>query len=243
MYRASVSDCRVYFGLLGKVLLLSVHLGLFLRAEPCLAEEPPNPGEAEHIDFKIPAQPLGSALAAFGAATGFEIIADARFTHGRTSSPVIGSMRAHEALLLLLADTGLTIRNYTPGSVRIMLAPRPAETRFSPERSAYASYFAAVQQTVLQAICAQNTTRPGGYRLALKLWLSASGAVRRVKFLGTSGDRQRDTTLVSALQRADIGQAPPAGFAQPVTLVIGPQLSTKNHDCQGAGGKLSHAHY
>jgi hypothetical protein len=241
MHPTSVSDCRGYFGRLGKVLLLSVCLGIFNGDKPGFAEEQTSPGQAEQINFNIPVQPLGSALAAFGVAAGFEIIADARSTRGRMSSLVVGSMPAREALLMLLADTGLSIRNYAPGSVKILLAPRQAEPSFSPEHSPYVSYFAAVQQAILRAVCDSNATKPGVYRLAIKLWVSASGTVTRVKFLDTSGDRERDATLVSALHRADIGEPPPVGFEQPITLVIVPRLSGNGRDCRLADAELRHA--
>ncbi|WP_157450333.1 STN domain-containing protein [Bradyrhizobium sp. ARR65] len=99
-------------------------------------------GRADAITLNIPGQPLAKALAAFGAATGFEVIVDGRQTQNLVSSPVAGNMSPDEALRVLLEGTGLTVRDYTPGNVRLVAAPAlTGDTEFSPARSPHASYF------------------------------------------------------------------------------------------------------
>jgi hypothetical protein len=194
------------------------------------------------IVFDLPAQPLPKALAAFSRETGFEIIADAREAHGRTSSPVIGAMQPHEALLTLLAGTGLAIRDYAPGNVRLVApAPSALEPEFSPANSRHAPYFAAVQRAILRAVCHADATWPGPYRLAIKLWVAPSGAVSRVKLLDTTGDGGRDMALNAALGQVDVGSAPPADFQQPITLVILPRPVRSSDDCDDADTGARHA--
>jgi hypothetical protein len=186
------------------------------------------------VSFDIPAEPLPQALAAFAEATGFEIVADARQAHGRVSSSLAGEMAPREALLKLLAGTGLTVRDYAPGDVKLVLAPiSPDQPAFSPTTSTHAGYFAAVQQALLRAICRVRATRPGSYRLAIKLWVQPSGEVAHVKFLDTTGDAARDTALDLAVQRLDIGEPPPPDFQQPITLVILPRAQYADLDCGG----------
>jgi hypothetical protein len=209
-----------------RVLLLGLVLEI-LASPVALAQTP-------HVSFNIPAQPLLQALTAFAEATGFEIVADARQAHGRVSSPLIGTMQPREALLTLLAGTGLTVRDYAPGDVKLVLAPlSPDQSVFSPVTSPHARYFADVQQAILNATCRAGITRPGSYRLAIKLWVQPSGEVAHVKFLDTTGDAARDTALNLAFQRMDIGTPPPPDFQQPITLVILPRAQYADLGCNG----------
>jgi hypothetical protein len=199
-------------------------------------------GQTSRIAFNIPAQPLGRALAAFGEATGFEVIADGRQAYGRTSSPVTGEMSAVEALRTLIVGTGLTVRAYAPGNARLVLAPAPiAEPEFSPATSPHASYFAAVQEMILQTICRTDVGLLDGHRFAIMLWLAPAGVVTRVKLLDTLGERQRDTVLSAAFERSEVGAPLPAGLKQPITLVVRPQSSLGGRDCGGSGPELRRA--
>ncbi|WP_372053102.1 TonB-dependent siderophore receptor (plasmid) [Tistrella mobilis] len=70
--------------------------------------------------FVIPAQPLDAALAAFGAASGVQLVYDAGITAGRRSQAVEGTMRADQALARLLAGTGLDYRFSGAGAATIL---------------------------------------------------------------------------------------------------------------------------
>jgi hypothetical protein len=225
--------------------LLVACLGVSVGAAASAPAAEPNEvqGPGGRIRFDIPAEPLAKALAAFGELTGFEIIADARQAVGRISAPVSGTMLPREALLTLLLGTGLAVRDYAPGSVRLVTVspaasvPVPGPVAGS---SPFGAYFAAVQQAVLLALCRTDTTMPGSYRLAIKLWVAPSGSVARVRFLDTTGDRQRDAALGAALGQVDIGVPPPAHFQQPITLVILPR--PPGGACVMAGGTQDASH-
>jgi hypothetical protein len=191
--------------------------------------------ESGAIAFDIPAQPLDEALGVFGEVTGFEIIANARQVHGLRSSRVKGVMTPYAALELLLAGTGVEISDYSPGNIRLVLAPEsfaPAmpDPAFSPD----APYFAGVQRAVLQAMCSAGTT-PGSDRLAMKLWVEPSGAIARVKLLDSTGDASLDAALGVMLGQMDVGE-PPADLQQPITLVVQPSSSAAAFSCETAGG-------
>lgn len=76
--------------------------------------------------FDIPAQPLTSALTAFGDQAGMQVTVDTAILAGRTSQPVSGSMAPEEALRRLLAGSGITWRFSDPTTLvlsRIEAAP------------------------------------------------------------------------------------------------------------------------
>jgi len=61
-------------------------------------------------DYDIPAQPLATAMAAFGRQSGLQIVADEGLLGTLQSSPVSGQMTAESALAEMLRGTGLTWR-------------------------------------------------------------------------------------------------------------------------------------
>lgn len=73
--------------------------------------------------FDIPAQPLASALNAFGRQAGYQVTADAALVSGRTSQAVSGALAPTEALRRLLVGTGLTWR--LSGDRTVVLSPQP----------------------------------------------------------------------------------------------------------------------
>lgn len=58
-------------------------------------------------EFRIPSQSMASALAAFGAQSGYQVSADAALTRGRTSPGVSGRLSVGPALEALLGGSGL----------------------------------------------------------------------------------------------------------------------------------------
>ena len=69
---------------------------------------------AQARDFDIPAQPLTSALTAFGDQADMQVTVDTAILAGRTAPPVSGRMAPQEALRRLLAGTGITWRFADP---------------------------------------------------------------------------------------------------------------------------------
>lgn len=73
------------------------------------------------IVFDIPAQPLDSALSAFGRATGVQLLYDSAITATRRSAPVRGAFSPPEALSRMLASTGLSPRFTGPRTATLQL--------------------------------------------------------------------------------------------------------------------------
>ena len=173
------------------------------------------------VNFDIPAQPLSKALYAFSAATGIEVLVDARQAAGRRSVDIRGLMTPRDALGVLLIGSKLVAQEFGPNTVTL----KPTATAASGRSSGMPGdgdipYFADIQRAVQQALCGDSRTAPGRYRLALKLWIGPSGAVLRSKRLDSTGDDNLDEVLDAATQAIRIGRPPPPDLPQPVTLVI-----------------------
>lgn len=194
------------------------------------------------MPFDIPAQPLASALDRYGDATGREVLYNPALANGRTSEAVKGTFEPEAALQLLLAGTGLTARFLKDGS--FVLVPAPAAAG-PPEGSAAAlsrHYYGVVQARLRDALCRTNGARPGSYRIAVLVWIEPSGAVAKFERLGSAGTVELDRGIDNALRNFSVGAPVPAGFAQPVLIVILPQASGVTMGCgatalpQAAGG-------
>ncbi|WP_322516787.1 STN domain-containing protein [Rhodopseudomonas palustris] len=178
-------------------------------------------GQAEEsVSFDIPSQPLAKALHAFSAATGIEVLVDARPAAGHRAPDLKGSLPPHEALSILLAGSNLVARDFGRDTV-ILAAMSPAPTSLMEDQR----YFADVQRAVEHALCADERTLPGRYRLALKLWVGPSGEVTRAKRLDTTGDRARDDALDAAISRISVGTSPPPLLAQPIAVIVSPSYT------------------
>jgi hypothetical protein len=165
--------------------------------------------------FAIAAQPLASALSAYGAASGLEIFYDGELAIGRHSSAVIGLRMPEDALRELLVGTGLVTRSTGPDRFTITAA--------SPSRAAnvtYQSYFSAVETRVSQALCRRAETRPGDSDTLLRIWIASSGIVQRTQFLDPADDRGSEKVFAGALSGLSIGGVPPPGMPQPVIVAI-----------------------
>lgn len=97
---------------------------LATAAVPALAAETggravvvPQPGGT--ITFAIAGGPLPAALAAYGQVTGLQVIYPSGLAQGVASAGVSGTMTAREALIRLLAGTGLTARFVDAGTVTL----------------------------------------------------------------------------------------------------------------------------
>lgn len=186
---------------------------------------------AGQIAFDIPAQPLPLALGAFSHATGQAVLVDEILTSGRQSAAVKGWLAPGLALETLLQGSGLAVRYVNAGS--FTLAPAGVARGSAPQSVArdagigadgrpsdYRSYFAAVQASLRAALCQRQETRPGLYRVGLRLWLGPSGAVTRSELLSSTGNRNRDAMLAQVLSTVIIDEPPPATLPQPVTVVL-----------------------
>jgi hypothetical protein len=111
----------------------------------------------------------------------------------------------------------------------------PAARRpVSPTVLRFIDYSAALQSAVQASLCRRGETRPGTYRTLIRLWIGASGSVARAVLLTSTGDERRDEMLSTTLQELTIGEPPPPGLPQPVTLLLAPGTASHKGDCMAA---------
>jgi len=104
-----------------------------LTATPAIAQSNPQLAQtAATRSYSIPAAPLGSALTAFGEASGLRLLVGSDLLAGRTSTAVSGSYTAEQALQRLLTGTGLVYRFTEGNTVTVVEAPRSGDATVLP---------------------------------------------------------------------------------------------------------------
>jgi TonB family protein len=179
------------------------------------------------IAFDLPAQPLVSALESYSVASGWQVIYDADLATGRRSAAVKGSFAPAVALRMLLAGTGLTPQYMAADGV--MLVPDSTATAVRQEMpgdavSLFRAYYGRIQMGLKRAFCSDRQIRLGSYRIALGFWIGSSGTVTRAIALGSTGKTDVDEAFNRAVQTLSVGDPPPAGFSQPVVILVTPEL-------------------
>jgi TonB family protein len=195
-------------------------------------------GTGEILAFDIPAQSLGAAIEAYGAATGLQVLYDARLASGRKSNEIKGAYVPPTAMRLLLAGTGLEAR-YAAREALIIVPAQVTHTAAPADIGAIAlrgatelqrRYYALVQAGIANAFCSMAATRSARFRVAVSFWLDQTGSVARFDLLSSTGDPNLDGAIASAMRRVAVGEPPPAVLVQPFTTVIVPR-SADGADC------------
>jgi hypothetical protein len=183
----------------------------------------------------IPSQSLAQALEIFSDVTGWEVLYNSNLAAGRRSSAVRGAFAPEAALQALLAGTGLAVRHTEAKSVVLVAAPPGSTTRSvvsgAGDPAARRDYYGRIQLSLRDALCRSGDAHPGRYRFAAQFWIDDTGAVARYERLGSTGQPQTDDRIDQSLRNLRIGAPPPAGFAEPVTILIVPQASNVTLSC------------
>ncbi|WP_215409124.1 hypothetical protein [Janthinobacterium sp. JC611] len=223
-----------------------VLLGFLAAVGPVRAQ----PADAPVLQFDIAAQHLGDALDLYSRRTGIAVLMDQRYAQ-RQSAAVRGAHAAGAALQVLLAGTGLQSRlsgaqavivyapagagaataSELPPAAVVAAADIPGATQGGGDHAAYVS---RLQHVLLGLLCRAAQTRPGGYRLALQLYLDRAGVVDRVHLLDSTGLRARDTAIARLVLGMRVGAAPLPSMPQPVSILLLPQGPGSEVDCASA---------
>lgn len=196
------------------------------------------------IAFDIPPQPLLAALRTYGEITGQAVLVDNTLAAGRNSPGVRGNYDKTEALRQLLAGTGLVASYSSDQAFTLKLAEPSSYTgkmvREQPESAGLGGieavierYAGKIQKPIEDALCQSDDTRPGTYRLALQLWIAASGRVEQTKLLDAMQSPRRADEVRRVLNRLTL-DPPPSGMPQPITLLLLPNRPGEASACSDA---------
>ena len=87
--------------------------------------------------------------------------------------------------------------------------------------SAFAWYAGLLKGEILEQLQEVKAARSGAYSVVVKVWVRSDGSVERIRLAQSTGDRERDSAIETALARIDrISQGPPSDMPQPVSLKI-----------------------
>lgn len=203
-----------------------------LRPDPGATAEDDAAPRAQSIEFDIPAQGLDSALDRYVRTSGAQLLYETSLAAGRRSPGVKGRLTTEAALRALLAGSGLVGMRADVDAFIITPATR-TEAAITAPRAPDSRFLGALQARMLSALCGDARTRPGAYRVALELWITPGGTIRRGALLGSTGDETRDAALIEALRGLEIGATPPPALPQPVILAIAPKPPRETGDCDG----------
>jgi protein TonB len=86
--------------------------------------------------------------------------------------------------------------------------------------SAYAWYAGLVKGEILDRLSDDERIRRGAYSVSVRVWVAGDGSVERVRLAQSTGDRERDRAIESALSGQRISRSPPADMPQPISIRI-----------------------
>lgn len=176
--------------------------------------------------FDIEAQPLATALRAFSEASGTAVLFDDALVADRQTQGLHGEASPRDALGILLAGTGLEARFSSVNAVTVTLQTPPASYAApAPDADRQAAVLdsraaGVLQSAIERALCVRASTRPGSFRLAMQLWIDATGVVEKAVALAPSDRPARDDEVLAAIRTVRL----PDGFHRfsPVTILLSP---------------------
>lgn len=107
------------------------------------------------------------------------------------------------------------------GSDGFGLAARRGGREIGLGGSAFGWYTTMLKDSILDVLSEDERVRRGSYQVTVRVWLTKSGEVERIRLAGTSGNRELDSALEIVLQKlGKVREAPPLEMPQPITLRI-----------------------
>lgn len=192
--------------------------------------------------YDIPAQPLASALEAYGQAAGVQVLFESRSAAGRRSALLRGEFTADAALEQLLAGTNVKARYVGPNAITLEppahlhdLPPvhplASADISLDPlrvqalgdgdrEQELLQDYSDAVRNDIERALRRNARTRSGNYRIGVKLWVDGARRVERAQLFQSTGDSERDAAVSASLQGLLVSRDAPPHLSLPVRVLV-----------------------
>lgn len=197
--------------------------------------------------FDIPAEPLAQALTALGSKGRLDLAYENNVVTGRRSAPVHGVMTAQAAVDQVLKGTGLLYRFTSVSAVLIFppdRLPEPDDAQASggaPPRmmlgfihvppavvigappATYAPYGQDLRAHIDRVL--SNDPKVGGrvYHAEVALRVDASGAIKSLVLVRSTGDSALDAAIRVALLGAPLGRPPPPDMPQPIWFELASQ--------------------
>jgi len=107
------------------------------------------------------------------------------------------------------------------GSDGFGLAARKGGREIGLGGAAFAWYTSLLKDSIVDVLSTDERIRRGTYQVTVRVWLTSSGDVERIKLSSTSGSRDLDAAIEKALEKmARVREAPPLEMPQPITLKI-----------------------
>lgn len=196
----------------------------------------------QKIAFEIPPQSLEASLDAYSAVSRTQVLYESALAAGRRSDGVRGLYVPDEALRLLLAGTGLTFdytaeRAITLVPVKVPNARAGAEAERLRHIARFDRFLGGIQAGILSTLCRYPETRPGDFEVAMRFWVTGSGAIASPLLLASTGKPMRDRAIVGVLSRLSFNEPPPPEMPQPVTMMLRPKPSQRDGDVCAAAAK------
>lgn len=175
--------------------------------------------------------PLADALRRFARETGYDVVFPEHLVEGRRSAPVRAPRGHHDALLQMLAGSGLVPR-FTRRDAFVLEAIVPVEAPdlsleridvlTTPEHRA-AEYRWYGDKLVEASLRILRRSRELGFRtydFTLYVWLSGDGRIVDLDGYGSAKNQEALGLAKDVLRGALVGTTPPARMPQPVGLRI-----------------------
>jgi protein TonB len=87
--------------------------------------------------------------------------------------------------------------------------------------SAFGWYTSMLKDSIVSALSDDDRIRRGSYQVTVRVWLSRTGDIEKIKLASTSGNRELDQAIERSLAKLGrVREAPPLEMPQPVTLRI-----------------------
>lgn len=206
-------------------MVLFAHMECTARVQASTEQPQGSEGAYAPKRFDIEAQALATALRAFSEASGTAVLFDNALVADRQTRGLHGEASPRDALRILLAGTGLEARFSSVNAVTVTLQASPtADTAPAPDAEpppVLDDRAARVLQSAIErALCSHASTRPGSFRLAMQLWIDATGSVSKAIALAPSDQPARDDDVLAAVQAVRV--AGTFHRFSPVTVLLAP---------------------
>jgi protein TonB len=87
--------------------------------------------------------------------------------------------------------------------------------------SAFTWYAGLLKTEIVEQLQEEKRARSGAYSVVVRVWVRDDGSIEKIRLAQSSGDRERDQAIETALSRiARISQGPPSDMPQPISLRI-----------------------